>query len=65
MQYLAHWRIQLASRLLQETSQKVAAVALQVGYESEAAFSRAFSRLVGVSPAAWRRSRNVARGIKQ
>ena len=60
MQYLAHWRIQLASRLLRETNQKVATVALQVGYESEAAFSRAFRRLVGVSPAAWRRSQSVA-----
>jgi AraC-like DNA-binding protein len=35
MQYLAHWRIQLASRPLRQTHQKVAAVAPQVGYESE------------------------------
>jgi len=60
MQYLAHWRIQLASRLLRQTHEKVSTVALQVGYESEAAFSRAFGTLVGVSPAAWRRSRNAA-----
>lgn len=59
MQYLARWRIQLAGRLLGETSQKVATVALQVGHESEATVSRTFRRLVGVSPAAWRGSRNT------
>jgi AraC-like DNA-binding protein len=46
MQYLVLWRMQLASRLLIEGSQ-VAAVAGAVGYESEAAFSRAFKKLVG------------------
>ena len=55
MHYLASWRIQLGSRLLRETRQTVAAIALEVGYESEAAFSRTFKRLVGVPPAAWRR----------
>jgi AraC-like DNA-binding protein len=54
MQYLALWRMQLASRLLVEGGQ-VAAVAGAVGYESEAAFSRAFKKLVGQSPATWRR----------
>jgi AraC-like DNA-binding protein len=53
MQYLALWRMQLASRLLLEGSH-VAAVADAVGYESEAAFSRAFRKLVGQSPATWR-----------
>ena len=55
MQYLARWRMQLASRLLLEGRQ-VASVAGAVGYESEAAFSRAFKKLVGHPPAAWRRS---------
>lgn len=55
MQYLANWRIQLGSRLLRETPQTVASIALDVGYESEAAFSRAFKRLVGLPPGAWRR----------
>jgi AraC-like DNA-binding protein len=55
MQYLALWRMQLASRLLAEGGQ-VAAVASAVGYESEAAFSRAFKKLVGQSPATWRRT---------
>jgi AraC-like DNA-binding protein len=54
MQYLALWRMQLASRLLVDGGQ-VAAVAGAVGYESEAAFSRAFKKLVGQSPATWRR----------
>ena len=54
MQYLALWRMQLASRLLIEGGQ-VAAVSAAVGYESEAAFSRAFKKLVGQAPAAWRR----------
>lgn len=55
MRYLARWRMQLASRLLLDASAKVAAVAFDVGYHSEAAFSRAFKEIVGVSPAAWRR----------
>ena len=55
MQYLALWRMQLASRLLAEGG-PVAAVAGAVGYESEAAFSRAFKKLVGQAPATWRRS---------
>ena len=54
MQYLALWRMQLASRLLLEGGH-VAAVAAAVGYESEAAFSRAFKKLVGEAPATWRR----------
>jgi AraC-like DNA-binding protein len=56
MRYLTHWRMQLAARLLADGAAKVSAVALQVGYDSEAAFSRAFKRITGDSPAAWRRS---------
>ncbi len=55
MQYLAAWRIQLASRRLADGATKVSAIAREVGYESEAAFSRAFKRLTGTAPAAWRR----------
>lgn len=55
MQYLAQWRMQLAASLLRNTDAKVIEVALEVGYENEAAFSRAFRRAVGESPAAWRR----------
>ena len=55
MQYLTQWRMQLAARMLAESSAKVVAVADAVGYESEAAFSRAFKKSVGVAPTAWRR----------
>lgn len=54
MQYLARWRMQLASSLLARGGATIAAIASEVGYESEAAFSRAFKKLVGVSPSAWR-----------
>lgn len=56
MQYLAQWRMQLASTMLRESSASIASVALEVGYESEAAFSRAFRRATGSPPSAWRRS---------
>lgn len=57
MQYLTQWRLQLAASLLTGTASKVAAVGAQVGYESEAAFSRAFKRAMGRSPAAFRSDR--------
>lgn len=55
MQYLANWRMQAGAALLRDTPATVATVALEVGYESEASFSRAFKRFVGVPPALWRR----------
>jgi AraC-like DNA-binding protein len=54
MQYLTLWRMQIAARLLADSSIKVAAVGREIGYASEAAFSRAFKKTVGVSPAGWR-----------
>jgi AraC-like DNA-binding protein len=60
MQYLAQWRMQAASRRLLETRATVAEIALEVGYDSEAAFARAFKRLVGAPPATWRRERAAA-----
>jgi len=59
MQYLTRWRMQLASGLLRDTGKKLVEVALEVGYESEAAFCRAFKREVGVSPGTWRRDTRV------
>ncbi len=56
MQYLTNWRMQLGAGLLRRGQAKVAAVAQEVGYDSEAAFARAFKRLVGQPPAAWRRA---------
>ena len=58
MQYLSRWRMQMAARLLTDGSAKVAAIAVEVGYDSEAAFSRAFKKIAGVSPAAWRQQRS-------
>lgn len=55
MQYLRYLRMQLASRLLVEDDAKVVSVAAAVGFESEAAFSRAFKKCVGISPDEWRR----------
>jgi AraC-like DNA-binding protein len=54
MQYLARWRMQLAASLLTGTRLPLAEIAERVGYGSEAALSRAFKRLVGVAPSAWR-----------
>jgi AraC-like DNA-binding protein len=54
IRYLVEWRMQIAADLLRTTSLKLAAVAEQTGYGSEAAFSRAFHRHVGQWPAEWR-----------
>ncbi|MGE5646201.1 MAG: AraC family transcriptional regulator [Acidobacteriota bacterium] len=55
--YLTRWRLQLAARLLTTTSHNVAQIAAQAGYESEAAFNRAFKRMFGAPPARFRRER--------
>ncbi len=58
MQYLAQWRLQLAAQQLRLSDRPLASVAEDVGYESEAAFNRAFKREFGVPPATWRRNAN-------
>jgi AraC-like DNA-binding protein len=55
MYYLAKWRMQIASGLLSGGNSNIADVAAEVGYGSEAAFSRAFKKMVGIPPSAWRR----------
>lgn len=56
--YLASWRMHLACDLLDKHPERsIAEVAQSVGYRSEDAFSRAFRRSQGLSPAAWRRRR--------
>lgn len=55
MQYLTSWRMQRGAQLLREGRATVATIAQEVGYDSEAAFARAFKRLAGLPPAAWRR----------
>jgi AraC family transcriptional regulator, alkane utilization regulator len=56
IQYLAQWRMHLARQLLRESTLGIGEIAGRVGYESEAAFNRAFRRLVGSPPAAWRQA---------
>ncbi|HEX7926734.1 MAG TPA: AraC family transcriptional regulator [bacterium] len=55
MQYLAHWRLLIAAQHLKSGKLPVKSIADQSGYESEAAFSRAFKRRFGLSPADWRK----------
>jgi AraC-like DNA-binding protein len=55
MRYLANWRMQLAKQMMREGSGSILDVATRVGYDSEAAFNRAFKRATGSPPAAWRR----------
>jgi len=54
MQYLTLWRLYLAAQKLREGRDSVAQVGLAIGYQSEAAFSRAFKRQFGIAPTAWR-----------
>jgi AraC family transcriptional regulator, alkane utilization regulator len=56
MRYLATWRLHLAAQALRDGTENIASVAWQSGYGSEEAFSRAFKRCFGASPAVWRRS---------
>ena len=53
--YLTRWRMQKASRLLETSHAGVAEIAKRVGYDAEAAFSKAFKRWIGVAPGAYRR----------
>jgi AraC-like DNA-binding protein len=55
MRYLAQQRLQAAAQRLKTSNDSIARIAFQVGYESEAAFNRAFRREFGVPPAAWRK----------
>ena len=55
MRYLANWRMQLAKQMMREGARNIQEVATRVGYDSEAAFNRAFKRATGSPPAAWRK----------
>jgi AraC-like DNA-binding protein len=61
MTYLTRWRLQLAARSLGKTSRGVAEIAADVGYESEAAFNRAFKREFGLPPGRYRSGRKTAK----
>ena len=56
MRYLLNWRMQVARQKLREAHRTIAQIAFEVGYESEAAFTRAFRREFGLPPAAWRKA---------
>ena len=60
MAYLTGWRLRLAARALTSTPRGVAEIASDVGYESEAAFNRAFKRAFGLPPARYRREHKGA-----
>jgi len=62
IQYLAGWRMHLARDLLRESTLGIGEIAGRVGYESEAAFNRAFRRLVGSPPATWRQAKASSTG---
>jgi transcriptional regulator GlxA family with amidase domain len=61
MSYLKRWRLQRAAALLRNDAVGLSTVAEQVGYESAAAFSRAFTRFFGVSPGRYRYRGGVGR----
>ncbi|BCJ90378.1 transcriptional regulator [Terrihabitans soli] len=54
MDYVASWRMQIASGRLRDGQESIGAIAADVGYESEAAFNRAFKRVTGTTPGRWR-----------
>jgi AraC-like DNA-binding protein len=56
MHYLVDWRLQVAGQKLKDSNDSLVRIAEQVGYESEAAFSRAFKKKFGAAPATWRRA---------
>lgn len=56
MNYLARWRLQLAAQMLHGDRKTMLQVAMDVGYESEAAFNRAFKREFGLPPAQYRKA---------
>jgi AraC-like DNA-binding protein len=53
--YLSKWRMQIAAELLRGGTTSLSEIAAEVGYESDSAFSRAFKKMTGVAPSAWRR----------
>lgn len=55
MKYLTNWRMQVATQKLRDGRMSIGQIAFDIGYESEAAFTRAFKREMGVPPATWRR----------
>jgi AraC-like DNA-binding protein len=56
MAYVTRWRMNIACRKLAASRQPIAQIATEAGYDSPAAFNRAFRKLTGLGPAAWRKA---------
>jgi AraC-like DNA-binding protein len=65
LEYLTNWRIYKATGMLKEDDRKLFEVAKSVGYDSDAAFSKAFKRVLGVAPKEYRQSSKRPLRIKQ
>jgi AraC-like DNA-binding protein len=63
LQYLTRWRMTQAAELLREGDESVPAIAERVGYRNAAAFMKAFTRIEGVGPGAYRRNRRAPRRV--
>ena len=64
MRYLARWRLHVAAHDLRHSDLPLGRIAQQVGYESEAAFNRAFKRDIGMPPATWRKTATTRRHVR-
>jgi AraC family transcriptional regulator, alkane utilization regulator len=65
IQYISDWRMHLARNLLRESTLSLAEIGTRLGYQSEAAFSRAFRREVGLPPAGWRHANNHSTPLQE
>jgi AraC-like DNA-binding protein len=65
MAYVTKWRMNVAGRRLAGTQQGMARIAAEVGYDSLAAFHRAFKKHVGVPPATWRAQQRSQRDVSR
>lgn len=63
IEYLTSWRMQLAAERIRTGRDSLAAIAADIGYDSEAAFNRAFKRVTGVTPGRWRDGAPSATGL--
>jgi AraC-like DNA-binding protein len=63
IEYVTSWRMQLAAERIRNGKDSLAAIAADVGYDSEAAFNRAFKRVTGVTPGRWRDSSLTGTGV--
>jgi AraC-like DNA-binding protein len=59
MHYLANWRMQVAAERVKGSHEPIARIAFETGYESEAAFNRAFKRALGMPPVTWRKRQSA------